>query len=98
MMVPLEAFSTEAPQSSSAFCSGWDGGTQWDSLSSKILSLFWALAATSRTQTSEAAAAAAINARLIMSGRPRIVSSCRVIHRLRGTGTWSGLSLNPARM
>src|SRR6185312_6382439 len=37
-MVPPESFSTEAPQSSSAFCSGCDGGTQCDSLSSKVLS------------------------------------------------------------
>ena len=37
-MVPPEAFSTEPPQSSSAFCSGCDGGTQCDSLSSKVLS------------------------------------------------------------
>src|SRR5664279_863066 len=42
-MVPPESFSTEAPQSSSAFCSGCDGGTQCESLSSKVLS--WASAA-----------------------------------------------------
>jgi hypothetical protein len=39
-------------------------------------------------QASEAPAAAAINARVIMSGRARIVSSCGVIHRRCGTGTW----------
>src|SRR5882724_10925098 len=37
-MVPFEAFSIEAPQSSSAFCSGCDGGTQWERRSSKVLS------------------------------------------------------------
>ena len=37
-MVPPEAFSTDAPQSSSAFCSGCDAGTQCDSFSSKVLS------------------------------------------------------------
>ena len=31
-MVPFEAFSIEAPHSSSAFCSGCDGGTQCDEL------------------------------------------------------------------
>src|SRR5262245_39111173 len=41
-MVPFEAFSTDAPQSSMAFCSGCVGGTQCDSLSSKVLS--WASA------------------------------------------------------
>src|ERR1019366_9060192 len=39
-MVPPESFSTEAPHSSSAFCNGCDGGTQCESLSSKVLS--WA--------------------------------------------------------
>src|SRR5664280_1810612 len=39
-MVPPESFSTEAPHSSNAFCSGCDGGTQCESLSSKVLS--WA--------------------------------------------------------
>src|SRR5260221_9028249 len=37
-MVPPEAFSTAAPQSSSAFCSGCDAGTQCDSFSSKVFS------------------------------------------------------------
>ena len=37
-MVPPDAFSTAAPQSSSAFCSGCDAGTQCDSLSSKVFS------------------------------------------------------------
>src|SRR6476646_3891951 len=37
-MVPPDAFSTAAPQSSSAFCSGCDAGTQCDSFSSKVLS------------------------------------------------------------
>src|SRR4029077_7500655 len=37
-MVPPEAFSTSAPQSSIAFCSGCVGGTQCDSLSSTVLS------------------------------------------------------------
>src|SRR5260370_25399409 len=37
-MVPFEAFSIDAPQSSMALCSGWLGGTQWDSLSSTVLS------------------------------------------------------------
>src|SRR5450631_737095 len=39
-MVPPDSFSTEAPHSSSAFCNGCDGGTQCESLSSKVLS--WA--------------------------------------------------------
>src|SRR3954454_24440722 len=37
-MVPPDSFSTAAPQSSSAFCSGCDAGTQCDSLSSKVFS------------------------------------------------------------
>src|SRR5260221_5741267 len=37
-MVPPDAFSTAAPQSSSAFCSGCDAGTQCDSFSSKVFS------------------------------------------------------------
>ena len=37
-MVPFEAFSIEAPQSSIAFCSGCDGGTQCERRSSKVLS------------------------------------------------------------
>src|SRR5580765_2980741 len=41
-MVPFEAFSTEAPHSSSAFCSGCAGGTQCDSFRSKVFS--WAKA------------------------------------------------------
>src|ERR1700739_1249297 len=37
-MVPPEAFSTEAPQSSSAFCSGCEAGTQCEIFRSKFLS------------------------------------------------------------
>src|SRR5260221_315169 len=37
-LVPPDAFSTAAPQSSRAFCSGCDAGTQCDSLSSKVFS------------------------------------------------------------
>src|SRR5665647_3066022 len=37
-MVPPDAFSTDAPQSSSAFCSGCDAGTQCDSFRSKVFS------------------------------------------------------------
>src|SRR5664279_4476561 len=37
-MVPPDAFWTAAPQSSSAFCSGCDAGTQCDSFSSKVFS------------------------------------------------------------
>src|ERR1044072_4765975 len=37
-MVPPDAFSTAAPQSSSAFCNGCDAGTQCDSFSSKVFS------------------------------------------------------------
>src|ERR1700727_3344965 len=37
-MVPPDSFSTPAPQSSSAFCSGCDAGTQCDSFSSQVLS------------------------------------------------------------
>src|ERR1044072_1440184 len=37
-MVPPDAFSTAAPQSSSAFCKGCDAGTQCDSFSSKVFS------------------------------------------------------------
>src|SRR6266571_4225083 len=39
-MVPFEAFSTDAPQSSSAFCSGCAGGTQCEIFRSKVFS--WA--------------------------------------------------------
>ncbi len=38
LMVPPEAFSTAAPQSSSAFCSGCDAGTQCEIFSSKVFS------------------------------------------------------------
>ena len=37
-MVPPDSFSTAEPQSSSAFCSGCDAGTQCDSFSSKVFS------------------------------------------------------------
>ena len=37
-MVPPHSFSTAAPQSSSAFCSGCDAGTQCDSFRSKVFS------------------------------------------------------------
>src|SRR5580704_16246153 len=37
-MVPPDAFSTAAPQSSSAFCSGCDAGTQCDNFSSIVFS------------------------------------------------------------
>src|ERR1700680_5102616 len=37
-MVPPDAFSTAAPQSSSAFCSGCDAGTQCEIFSSKVFS------------------------------------------------------------
>ena len=37
-MVPPEAFSTAAPQSSSDFCSGWEAGTQCEIFSSKVFS------------------------------------------------------------
>src|SRR5262249_45031906 len=38
LMVPPDAFSTSAPQSSIAFCNGCVGGTQCESLSSTVLS------------------------------------------------------------
>src|SRR3954470_8390274 len=38
LMVPPDSFSTAAPQSSSAFCSGCDAGTQCDTFSSKVFS------------------------------------------------------------
>src|SRR4029078_6519286 len=38
LMVPFDAFSTDAPHSSIAFWSGCDGGTQCESLRSKVLS------------------------------------------------------------
>jgi hypothetical protein len=37
-MEPPDAFWTAAPQSSSAFCSGCDAGTQCDNFSSKVFS------------------------------------------------------------
>src|SRR5580704_9629236 len=37
-MVPPDAFSTAAPQSSSAFCSGCEAGTQCEIFSSKVFS------------------------------------------------------------
>ena len=37
-MVPPDSFSTAAPQSSSAFCSGCDAGTQCDNFRSKVFS------------------------------------------------------------
>ena len=45
-MVPPESFSIDAPHSSIDFCSGCDGGTQCESLSSNVLS--WADAAAER--------------------------------------------------
>src|ERR1700716_1945241 len=38
LMVPFDAFSIDAPHSSIAFCSGCVGGTQCESLRSKVLS------------------------------------------------------------
>jgi hypothetical protein len=38
LIVPPDSFSTAAPQSSSAFCSGCEAGTQCDSFSSKVFS------------------------------------------------------------
>src|SRR5690242_13422612 len=57
-MVPFEAFCTDAPQSSSAFCSGCAGGTQCESLSSKVLSC----ASAGDAAASDRPAAAARNA------------------------------------
>src|SRR6202049_3859365 len=37
-MVPPDSFSTAAPQSSSAFCTGCDAGTQCDNFRSKVFS------------------------------------------------------------
>src|SRR5579872_1148046 len=54
-MEPPESFSTAAPQSSSAFCSGCDAGTQCDSFSSKVFSC--AIAGDTRPANSSAAKA-----------------------------------------
>jgi hypothetical protein len=56
LIVPPDSFSTSAPQTSSAFCKGCDGGTQCDSLSSKVFSCAMAapepiIAATAAAQT-----------------------------------------------
>ena len=67
-MVPLEAFSIEAPQSSIAFCSGCDGGTQCDSFSSKVLSCAAA------TPVPRAKIAPSANARMVMNDPPLTVA------------------------
>src|SRR4051812_34672643 len=58
-MVPPEAFSTAAPQSSSAFCKGCEAGTQCDSFSSKVFS--WAKAGDTAAATTTASNAFLIN-------------------------------------
>src|SRR5215467_13060853 len=62
-MVPLDAFSTDAPHSSIAFCSGCVAGTQCDSLSWNVLS--WAAAGST----------SAVSAALINTARNFIKSS-----------------------
>src|SRR6185312_4189041 len=51
-MVPPEAFSTAAPQSSSDFCSGCEAGTQCEIFSSKVFS--WASAGVTPAASSSA--------------------------------------------
>src|SRR6202035_3434233 len=74
-MLPLEACWTEVPQSSSAFCSGCEGGTQCEILSSKVFS--WASAG--------AASASPVAARISVprSHDDCIDSSLRVSDRSR---------------
>src|SRR5215472_6834237 len=81
-MVPFDAFSTEAPQSSSAFCSGCAGGTQCEILSSKVLSCATAAGAAA----SESPVAAAMNAAR---------SHCECIDTSLGSRGWrSGCSID----
>src|SRR5580692_5181749 len=66
-MVPPESFSIEAPHSSIDFCNGCDGGTQCESLSSKVLSC----------------ADAAPRLRARPSARPRAIKPPSLIWRVR---------------
>src|ERR1700674_4806162 len=59
-MVPFESFSTEAPQSSSAFCSGCEGGTQCEILSSRVFSCASAQTVVAANRASPLAAATAM--------------------------------------
>src|SRR6266581_4379974 len=77
-MVPFDAFSTEAPHSSIAFCSGCDGGTQCESLSSTGLS--WV----SPAQGQASASAAERNMRNTAFRRVQMVRGRRP--RLTGAG------------
>ncbi len=52
--MPFEAAFTEAPQSSIALCSGWDGGTQCDSRRATGLSCAKAAVAENRTAAATA--------------------------------------------
>jgi len=70
-MVPFDAFSTDAPHSSIAFCSGCVGRTQCESLSSKVLSC----ASAADAATDSAAAAATNVATGCLARRAAIVSS-----------------------
>src|SRR5215475_5581208 len=87
-MVPFDAFCTDAPQSSSAFCSGWLGGTQWASFNSNVLSLSWAKVDAAPTINASPAAVAISAPRCecghkgiessLWSGRRRSVTACQL--------------------
>src|SRR6185312_14810334 len=68
-MVPPEAFSTAAPQSSSDFCSGCEAGTQCEIFSSKFFSC-------ASAGVTPAASSSANNAFLIDILSPRMAGLC----------------------
>src|SRR5690242_8563023 len=72
-MVPPEAFSTAAPQSSSDFCSGCEAGTQCEIFRSKVFS--WASAG-----VTPAASSSAKNVFLI--GIISLLAACSAARRL----------------
>ena len=78
-MVPPEAFSTAAPQSSIAFCSGCEAGTQCEIFSSKVLSC-------ANAGVTLAASSNAKNVFLI-----DIVSLCLVLYCACPDGLFAGL-------
>src|ERR1700733_6323587 len=72
-MVPFEAFWMSSPHSSIAFCSGCDGGTQCDSLSSKVLSCADALPDPRKYPSKSASAARPQNLIWLIRNPPVVV-------------------------
>src|SRR5262245_53135600 len=87
---PARGLLTDCSHSSSAFCSGWDGGTQCDSFSSKVLS---AHAPAALGLSSPGRTRRKLRATRTCAGSPR--SFLRLPKKLRRHRCWSAL-VSPA--